>query len=73
MENLQGIREKEEDVNSRSGDNGSPRATSMTQSPRALRDYAHPPKGIPPVIRRLAIEENNFELKPLTLQLIQNI
>ena len=73
MENLQGIREEEKDIHSRSRDSGSPRATRMAQSLIALRDYALPPMGVPLVIRRPPIQENNFELKPITLQLIQNI
>ena len=73
MENLQGIREEEEDVNSRSGDSSSPSATPIVQSPRALRDYALPPMGVSLVIRRPIIQANTFELKPITLQLIQNI
>ena len=66
MENLRGIREEEEDVNSRSWDSGSPSVTPMAQSLRALKDYALPPMGVPSVIRRPTIQENNF-------QLIQNI
>ena len=73
MENFQGIREEKEDVTSRSGDNGSPSANPTTLSPRALRDYALAPMGVPPIIQRLAIQANNFELKPITLQLLQNI
>ena len=68
MENFQGIREEKEDVNSRSGGIGSLSETPMTHSPRALRDYALPLMGIP-----LTIQANNFELKPITLQLLQNI
>ena len=73
MENLQGIREEEEGVNSISGDSGSPSATPIVQSSRALRDYALLPMGVSLVIQRLIIQENNFELKPITLQLIKNI
>ena len=40
---------------------------------KALRDYTLPLISIPPVIRRLAIQANNCELKPITLQMIQNI
>ena len=39
----------------------------------ALRDYALPSTDIVPVIRRPAIQANNFEIKPVTLQLFQNI
>ena len=50
----------------------------MKEFERALRDYALPLAGIPSVIRQSAIQENNlqannFEIKPITLQLIQNI
>ena len=45
----------------------------MEDLEKALRDYALPPAGIPPLIRRPAIEENNFELKSITFQLLQNI
>ena len=37
------------------------------------RDYALTLVGIPQVIRRPAIQKNNFKLKPITLQSIQNI
>ena len=40
----------------------------MEKLKSALKDYA-----LPPVIRRSTIQENNFELKHITLQLIQNI
>ena len=40
---------------------------------KALRDYTIPRACIPQVIRRSSIQANNFELKPITLQLIQNI
>ena len=72
MENLQG-REEKEDVNFRSVDCGSPSSTPMAQSPRDLIDYALPPMDVPPVIWRSAIQANNFGLKLITLQLIQNI
>ena len=45
----------------------------MEDLEKALRDYALPRADIPPMIRRLAIQAKNFELKPITLQLIQNI
>ena len=40
---------------------------------RALRDYALPLASIPSIIKRSTIQSNNFELKHITLQLIQNI
>ena len=39
----------------------------VVNQPIALRDYALPPTGIRPVIRRPAIQANNFELKPVML------
>ena len=39
----------------------------------ALRDYVLSPIGIQPVIRRPAIQANNFKLKHVNLQLIQAI
>ena len=45
----------------------------MEEFERALRDYALSHAGIPPVIRESAIQANNFKIKPITLQLIQNI
>ena len=38
-----------------------------------IRDYGHPSAVTPPVIRRSAIQVNNFELKSITLQLLQGI
>ena len=60
----------EEDA--RFGSKGSSHASTLTmaQLPWALRDYTLPPVGIPSVIRRLKIPANNFEIKPITLQLI---
>ena len=40
---------------------------------KPLKDYVLPPIAIPQVIRRPTIHAKNFELKPITLQLIQNI
>ena len=45
----------------------------MEDLEKALRDYALPLVGIAPMIRRATIQVNNFELKPITLKLIQNI
>ena len=44
-------------------------APPVEEFEKALRDYALPLGGIPPVIRQPAIQENNFEIKPITLQL----
>ena len=38
-----------------------------------IRDYGRMSVVTPPVIKRLAIQANNFELKSITLQLLQGI
>ena len=38
-----------------------------------IRDYGRPSAVIPPMIRRPVIQANNFELKSITLQLLQGI
>ena len=38
-----------------------------------IRDYGRLSVVTPPVIKRLAIQANNFELKSITLQLLQGI
>ena len=38
-----------------------------------IKDYSRPSVVTPPVIRRPAIQANNFELKPITIQLLQGI
>ena len=38
-----------------------------------IRDYGHPSAVTPPVVRRPIIQANNFELKSITLQLLQGI
>ena len=48
-------------------------APPMKDLEKALRDYGLPPASILLVIRRPTIQANNFELKPITLQMIQNI
>ena len=40
---------------------------------RPIRDYARPPSTTQPMIRRLAIQANNFELKSINLQLLQGV
>ena len=74
MENMEGFREGEEvDIQSTSEESVPQSAPPMKDLEKALRDYGLPPASIPLVIRRPAIHANNFELKPITLQLIQNI
>ena len=74
IENVEGCREREEvDIQSTSGESVPQSTPPMENLVKALRDYTLPLIGIPPVIRRLAIQANNFEFKPITLQMIQNI
>ena len=74
MENVDGFREGEEvDIQSINGESVPQSPPPMENLEKALRDYALPPAGIPLVIRRPTIQENNFEVKLITLQLIQNI
>ena len=68
MENIEGCREGEKvDIQSTSGERVPQSALPMEDLLKALRDYALPPTGLPLVIRRPTIQENNFELKPITL------
>ena len=66
MENLQDVG-NEEDIESRNEGRSHPSTPRMAHSPRALRDNALPLAGTPSVIRRPLIQENNFELKSITL------
>ena len=50
-----------------------PDGATMDTLLRPIRDYALPPSVTPHVIRRPQIQANNFELKPITLQLLQAI
>ena len=45
----------------------------VVNQPMALWEYALPPTGIQSVIKRPAIQANNFVLKLVTLQMIQAI
>ena len=47
--------------------------TQMDNVLRPIRDYAHPLCTTHPVIRRLAMQDNNFKLKSITLELLQGI
>ena len=74
MENVEGCREGEEvDIQSMSGESVPPSTHPMEDLEKALRDYALPPTGIPLAIRQSTIQVKNFELKSITLQLLQNI
>ena len=71
MENMEEF--KEEEIGSRMGDGATHDITHMGNVLRPIRDYARPPSTTQPVIRRPAIQANNFELKSITLQLLQGV
>ena len=71
LEHMEGF--GEEKVGSRRGGSVHPDVATMETLLRLIRDYALPPSITPPVIRRLAIQANNFELKGIILQLLQGI
>ena len=48
-------------------------AANMDTMLPPIRDYGRPFAVSPAVIRRPAIQENNFELKSITFQLLQGI
>ena len=74
MENVEGCREGEEvDIQSMSGESVPLSTHPMEDLEKVLRDYALPPAGIPLAIRKSTIQVKNFELKSITLQLLQNI
>ena len=50
-----------------------PDTTQMDNVLRPIRDYARPPSTTQPVIRRPTMQANNFELKSITLQLLQGV
>ena len=69
MENIEGCREREQvDIQSTSMESVAQSTPPMEVLVKTLRDYALPLTGIPPVVR-----PNNFELKSITLKLLQNI
>ena len=71
MDNMVGFREEE--VGSRRGDSLNPGIAHMDTILGPIRDYVLPPSVTPPMRRRPTIQANNFELKPITLQLLQGI
>ena len=71
LEHMEGFREEE--FGSKRGGSNHPDVATMDTHLRPIRDYALPPSVTPPVIRRPAIHANNFELKSITLQLLQGI
>ena len=64
---------REDNVGSIRGGSIHPDAGNMDTMLPLIRDYDHPSAVTQPVIRRLAIQAKNFELKPINLQLLQGI
>ena len=64
---------RDDDVGSTRGGSLHPDAANMDTMLSHIRDYDRPSTVTPPVIRRPAIQANNFELKSITLQLLQGI
>ena len=64
---------RDDDVGSTRGGSIHPEAANMDNLLPPITDYGHPSEVTPPVIRRPAIQVNNFELKSITLQLLQGI
>ena len=64
---------KGEEVGSRMGDGVTRDITQMDNVLRPIRDYACLPSTTQPMIRRPAIHANNFELKSITLQILQGV
>ena len=64
---------RDDDAGSTRGGSIHPDAANMDNLLPPIRDYGRPFVVTPPVIRRLAIQANNFELKSITLQLLQGI
>ena len=64
---------KDDDVGSTRGGSIHPDAANMDNMLPPIRDYGCPSAVTPPVIRRPAIQANNFELKFISLQLLQGI
>ena len=65
MDNMNEFREEE--VGSRMGDGMNLDTSHLDNVLRPIRDYALPLSTTQPVIRRLTIQANNFELKSITL------
>ena len=61
---------REDDVCSIRGGSIDPVVANMDTMLPPIRDYGRPSVVTPPVIRRTAIQANNFELKPINLQLL---
>ena len=64
---------RDDDVDSTRGGSIHPDVANMDNLLPPIRNYGRPSAVTPPVIRRPAIQANNFELKSITLQLLQGI
>ena len=64
---------REDDVGSIKGGSIHPDVENMDTMLPPIRDYGRPSIVTQPVIRRPTIQANNFKLKPITLQLLQEI
>ena len=62
-----------EEVGSRMGDGATHDITWMDNVLKPIRDYASLPSTTQPVIRRPAVQANNFELKSIPFQLLQGL
>ena len=64
---------RDEEIGFRMGDGVTLDTVQLDNILRPIRDYARLSSPTQPVIRRPAIQANNFELKSITLQLLQGI
>ena len=64
---------REDDVGSIRGGSIHPDVENKDTLLPPIKDYGRPPEVTPPVIRRPTIQVNNFEIKSITLQLLQGI
>ena len=64
---------RDDDVGSTRGGSIHPDAANMDTLLPPIRDYGPPSAVTPPMIRRPTIQANDFELKSITLQLLQGI
>ena len=71
MDNMDVFREEE--ISFRMGDDVTPDTAQLDNVLRPIRDYARPLSTTQPMIRRPSIQANNFELKSITLQLLQGV
>ena len=71
MDNMDGFRE--EKIGFKMGDGVIPDTAQLDNILRPIRDYARPSSTTQLVIRRSAKHANNFDLKSITLQLLQGV